>query len=48
MDRVKNMFCDWYIVEFAYVESNKNSMLVDHEKNALFDGYIVKFIHDAT
>ena len=24
---------------FAYVESNKNSMLVDHEKNALCDGY---------
>ena len=26
---------------FAYVESNKISMLVDHEKNALGDGYIV-------
>ena len=26
---------------FAYVESNKISMLVDHEKNALCDGYIV-------
>ena len=26
----------------------KNSMLVDHEKNALCDGYIVEFIHDAT
>ena len=33
---------------FAYVESNKNSMLVDHEKNALCDGYIVEIIHDAT
>ena len=33
---------------FAYVESNKNSMLVDHEKNALCDGYIVEFTHDAT
>ena len=33
---------------FAYVESNKNSMLVDHEKNALRDGYIVESIHDAT
>ena len=33
---------------FAYVESNKISMLVDHEKNALCDGYIVEFIHDAT
>ena len=33
---------------FAYVESSKNSMLVDPEKNALGAGYIVKFIHDAT
>ena len=33
---------------FAYVESSKFSMLVDHEKNALGAGYIVKFIHDAT
>ena len=32
---------------FAYVESNKISMLVDHEKNALFDNYILEFIHDA-
>ena len=31
---------------FAYVESNKISMLVDHEKNALCDGYIVEFIQD--
>ena len=30
------------------MESNKNSMLVDHGKNALCDGYIVEFIHDAT
>ena len=34
--------------KFAYVESNKNSMLVDHEKNDLCDGYIVEFIHDST
>ena len=34
--------------KFAYVESNKNSMLVDHEKNALCDSYIVDIIHDAT
>ena len=34
--------------KFAYAESNKNSMLVDHEKNDLCDGYIVEFIHDAT
>ena len=33
---------------FAYVESNKISMLVDHEKNALGSGYIVEFIHDST
>ena len=26
----------------------KNSMQVDHEKNALGAGYIVEFIHDAT
>ena len=34
--------------KFAYVESNKISMQVDHEKNALFAGYIVEFIHDVT
>ena len=34
--------------EFAYVESNKISMLVHHENNALCDSYIVEFIHDAT
>ena len=33
---------------FAHVESSKISMLVNHEKNALCDGYIVEFIHDAT
>ena len=33
---------------FAYVESSKFSILVDHEKNSLGAGYIVKFIHDAT
>ena len=33
---------------FAYVESSKISMFVDHEKNALCDGYIVELIHDAT
>ena len=30
---------------FAYVESSKICMLVDHEKNALCDGCIVKLIH---
>ena len=34
--------------KFAYEESNKNSMQVVHEKNALGAGYIVEFIHDAT
>ena len=34
--------------KIAYVESNKFSMLVDHEKNALCDGYIDESIHDAT
>ena len=33
---------------FAYVESNKFSMLMDHEKNALCDSYTVEFIRDAT
>ena len=32
-------------LNFAYMESNKISMLVDH---ALCDGYIVEFINDAT
>ena len=51
-------FHDSYFVEFApatihenkfaYVESNKISMFVDHKKNALCDSYIVEFIHDAT
>src|SRR6266566_3573123 len=34
--------------KYAYVESNKFSMLVDHEKNALCDSYIVKLLHVAT
>ena len=34
--------------KFTYVESNKISMFVNHEKNALCDSYIVEFIHDAT
>ena len=37
-----------YENKFAYVESSKISMQVDHEKNALCDGYMVEFIHDAT
>ena len=34
--------------KFAYVESNKFSMLMHHENNALCDSYIIEFIHDAT
>ena len=34
--------------KFAYVESSKISMQVDHENNALGSGYIVEFINDAT
>ena len=34
--------------KFAYVEGNKNSMLMHNEKSALCDSYIVEFIHDAT
>ena len=30
------------------IESNEFSMLVDHEKNALCDGYMDESIHDAT
>ena len=33
--------------KFAYVESSKISMQVDHEKNALCAGYMVEFINDA-
>ena len=33
------------VKNFAYVVSSKVSMLVDHEKNDLCDGYIVEFIH---
>jgi len=34
--------------KIAYVESNKFSMLMDHEENALCNGYIDESIHDAT
>ena len=34
--------------KFAYLESNKFSMLLCQEKNALCDGYIVEFLHDST
>ena len=44
-------YCDdTYAIKnkLAYMESSKISMQVDHEKNALCDGYIVEFMHDAT
>src|SRR3954468_24063488 len=54
----QNDSCDSYFLEFAptitnekdfaYVKSNKISMLVDHDKNFLCDTYIVEFIHDPT
>ena len=34
--------------KFAHVESNKISMLMNHENNALCGGYIDEFIHGAT
>ena len=58
MDYSNQVSHDSYFVEFAptimnekkiaCVESNKNSMLMYHDKNALCDGYIVEFLHDAT
>ena len=45
MPPIYDDYCD---DTFAYVESSKFSMFVDHEKNALGAGYIVEFIHDAT
>jgi hypothetical protein len=56
VDHDKNDSCDSYFVEFApttiddfaYVGSNKFSMLMDHDKNFLCDTYIVEFIHDPT
>ena len=34
--------------KFAYVESSEIFMLVDHERNASCDSYIVEFLHDST
>ena len=58
LDHVNQVSHDSYFVEFApttidenkfaYVVSSKISMLMNHEKNALCDSYIVEFIHDAT
>ena len=51
MPPIYDDYCDdTYAIKkkFAYMESKKISMLVDHEKNDLGAGYIVKFIHDAT
>src|SRR3954463_5790499 len=58
VDHDKNDSCDSYFFEFsptitnekdfAYVGSNKFSMLVDHDKKVLCDTYIVEFVHDPT
>ena len=58
MDYANQVLHDSYFVEFApttihenkfaYVESNKISMLMYHENNSLCDSYIVEFIHHAT
>src|SRR3954463_3839289 len=56
VDHDKNDSCYSYFVEFApttiddfaYVGSNKLSMLVDHDKKDLCDTYLVDFIHDPT
>ena len=34
--------------DFAYVESNNSFMHVNHEKNALCDGYVIEFSYDYT
>ena len=56
VDHDKNDSCDSYFVEFApttiddfaYLGSNKFSMLVDHDKKVSCDTYIDDFLHDAT
>src|ERR1041384_4728374 len=56
VDHDKNDSYDSYFAEFApttiddfaYVGSNKFSMLVGHDKKVLCDTYIVEFIHDPT
>ena len=36
--------------DFTYVESNNNNtfMHVNHDKNTLYDTYVVQFVHDGT
>ena len=41
------IYDDYYDDMYA-IESNEFSMLVDHEKNALCNGYVYKSINDAT
>ena len=51
---VNNDCCDTFTptitneIVYAYVESNDTFMHVDHDKNALCDGYVVECIHDST
>ena len=35
-------------VDSTILEMNINYLLVDHEKHALCDSYIVEFVHDPT
>ena len=44
----KVAFYDDYYDDMYAIESNKFSMLVDHEENALCNGYIDESIHDDT
>ena len=40
---------DYYVPEDSFENAyNKALVLVDHEKHALYDSYIVEFIHEAT
>ena len=35
--------------DFTYVESNNNTFMhVNRDKNALYDTYVVQFVHDGT
>ena len=41
------IYDDYYDDMYA-IKSDKSSMLVHHETSAVYDSYIVEFIHDAT
>ena len=50
IDYVENKVAtyDDYYDDMYVIMSDKTSMILDHEKNALCDSYIVDFTHDAT